>query len=134
MAFIPQEEFAIAAYSTPMPTLVNLEVDESGLYAPPHYGYKPFSKPITNGAGLVIGMGWATAEWYWDVITQTQRDWLRTYIPGASAELWIRTRTHDNTQEYKNFRCVGVWPVDSEEHDVTRRVKFTIKFQRLTSL
>jgi hypothetical protein len=132
MPFVPQQLFCIAPYSSGSAALTNLEVDGSGTYSAPHFAYKPYSKLVNLGDGSVRGAGWATAVWHWDVLTETQRDWLRIYIPYQSAEVWIKTRTMDNTEEYKVFRGIAVWPTQEEEHDAHRRVRFEIKFQRLT--
>jgi hypothetical protein len=85
------------------------------------------------GDGSVRGAGWATAEWSWDVMTRTQRDHLRAFIPAQSAEVWIQTKTFDSSDAYAVFRAMAIWPTDSEDADATRRVKFTIKFQKLTT-
>jgi hypothetical protein len=99
-------------------------------FSAPHYQWKLYTKQITNGAGFVMGMGWQAGSWDWDIISQKQRDWLRTFIPGQSAELWINTKTMDNNEAYVPIHCIGVWPVATETHDAGRRPKFSIVFQR----
>lgn len=132
MAFTPIKDFAICAYASGSAALQNVEVDGSTNYSPPRYTFKPWSKQMPLGDGSVRGTGWATAEWTWDIITPTQRAWLRAFIPNNSAELFICTRTYDSPNTGIVFRCIGIWPIDSEELDYKRSMKFTIKFQRLT--
>jgi hypothetical protein len=133
MAFTPSEQYMICASASGSSALINVEVDGSGDYSAPKFAYKPYSKQVTNGAGVVMGQGWATADWIFEIITQKQRDWLRTFIPGQSAEVWIKTRTFDSNRSYAIFKAIAVWPVVSEEQDANRRMKFTLHFQRLQS-
>jgi hypothetical protein len=133
MAFTPQQDFMIATYASGSAALTNLEVDGTGNYSAPKFSFKPYSQQIVMGDGTVRGAGWATAEWSWDVMTATQRAWLRQFIPAQSAELWIKTRTFDSPTTGLVFRAVGIWPIASEEQDVRRPVKFQITFQRLTN-
>lgn len=114
--------------------MLNVEVDGSGNYSAPNYTFKPYSKQIQVGDGTVRGAGWTVGTWVWDVMTDTQRDWLRTYIPAQSAELYIQTHTMDYNVTPNIYTCVGVWPIDTETHDATRRMKFEIKFQRMVKV
>jgi hypothetical protein len=106
---------------------------DTAAWAAPHWSYKAYSKQIVNGAGLVMGMGWALGSWDWDVIGQPQRDWLRNFIPGQSAEIWVNTKTLDNAEGYVPFHVVAVWPIDTEVHDAHRRTKLSITMQRMTT-
>lgn len=133
MAWVPQYSFALCAYASGSAAVQNVEVDGSGNYSAPMWQFRPYSKEISLGDGTMRGAGWANAVWHWDVMTDAQRDWLRTFIPYESAELWVSTRTQDDNTGYSVFRCIGVWPTLSEEHDARRRVKFEIKFQRMTN-
>jgi len=124
--------YALCAYASGSAALVNIEVTrDAALYSQPKFTYKPYSKQIVLGDGSVRGAGWAVASWSWDVMSRTQRDWLRAYCTGQSSDVWIRTKTLDSSDAYVVRRAVMIWPIDSEEHDVTRRTKFEIKFQNL---
>ncbi len=133
MAFIPQTSYAIAAYASGSAAVQNVEADGSGNYAAPKFLWKPYTKPTVLGDGTVRGAGWAEVVWSWDVMTETQRNWLRAFCPAQSADVWIKTPTFDNSGAFVTYHAVMVWPTDSEERDAKRRVKFQIKFQRLTS-
>jgi hypothetical protein len=134
-AFVPQQGFMIGVDASGSGAMVNLEVDgRSDVYSAPHWTFTPYSKPTVRGDGVVLGLGWATATWDWGIASQVQRDWLRTYCPGMSSVVLIRTQVMDNAEEFRIFHAVMIWPVDAEEHDVRRRPKFTIKFQRLIAL
>lgn len=129
MAYTPDKDIQICTYASGSSGLQNVEVD--GSYPPPRWSFKPYSQQITMGDGTVRGSGWPTAEWTWDIISAAQRAWLRVFIPGQSADLYIRTRTPDSPGTGLVFRCVGIWPIESEELDFKRSVKFTIAFQRM---
>jgi hypothetical protein len=132
MTATPDYEYAICTYASGSAALQNLEVDVySTVYVAPKFTYKPYSKMILLGSGSMRGAGWTVASWIWDVISSTQRDWLRTFIPGASADVWIRTRTFDSNRSYVTRRATAIWPIESEEQDTGRRLKFEIKFQNL---
>jgi hypothetical protein len=109
------------------------QTGDTTTWAAPHFTYKPYSKQIVNGAGLVMGMGWAVGTWDWVIISAIQRDWLRGFVPGQSAEVWVNTRIMDNAEQYVPLHVVAVWPIDTEVHDAHRRTNFTIAFQRMTT-
>ena len=65
----------------------------------------------------------------WNTISQPARDMLRTYCPGASAPVVIRTRTNDNSAEFLYYTCTMVWPSLQEEYDSRTRQGFNITFR-----
>ena len=93
--------------------------------------YTPYSSEQQLVSGLVRGVGYPTATWIWAVITREERDALRTFCPGKSANVYIRTKTMDSADSYKSFSAVMVWNTQEEERDIQRRVQFKITFQRL---
>lgn len=109
---------------------------------PPNYKFAPFSQSLDLGDGTVRGGGWATAEWIWngnsnDYIPTDQRDQLRTFCPGASAEVYIQTYTNERdtvtpfgSNVVKIFNGVMIWPQE-ERRDADTRRDFSIKFRRL---
>lgn len=115
-------------------TMVNVEVLATKLPAPKP-AFAPFSAYVTLGNGLVRGIGFPTAEWRWgflkwNAIGTTYRDILRNYIPTASKEVYIRTTTNENNDEYQIFKAIGVWPAN-EVSDTGRRLDFAITFKYL---
>lgn len=98
----------------------------------PKSSYKPFSQYISLGDGSVKGAGWVEATWHWDYITRTQRDQLKTFCSGASATVYIRTRTNGSTDAYAYLTGVLIWP-EEEEKDAHVRRDFDIKFVRLVA-
>jgi hypothetical protein len=96
----------------------------------PRSTFEPWSVPIKLGDGTVRGGGYPTATWNFGVLSRAQRDKLRTYCTGKSASVYIRTKTTDNTDSYKYFSAVMIWP-DEEERVATRRLDFVIEFRML---
>ena len=97
----------------------------------PKSTYTPYSSEQQLVSGLVRGVGYPTATWIWNVITREERDALRTFCPGKSANVYIRTKTMDSADSYQSFSAVMVWSTQEEERDTQRRVQFKITFQKL---
>lgn len=96
--------------------------------------YRPYAEEKQLVSGLVRGVGYPVAIWQWDVIPRAERDMLRTFCPGQSANVYIRTKTLDSSDSYANFYAVMVWPIQDEQRDVQRRTTFKIEFRFLVSL
>jgi hypothetical protein len=114
-------------------TMTNLASLSPAIPAP-KVRYRPYSKLLNLGNGLTRGAGWAVAEWRWGFLSQAQRDKLRTFCTGASAQIYIKTKTNDNSDAYKTFSCVVDWPIESEERDTGRRIDFILSFKKLVEV
>jgi hypothetical protein len=79
-------------------------------------------------SGQVRGIGFPQATWRWDVITVAERDKLRTFCTGVSANVYIRTRTMDTADSYAYFSAIMVWDVLEEERDSAHRLNLKINF------
>jgi hypothetical protein len=97
----------------------------------PKSTYMPYADVQTLISGLVRGVGFPIATWSWEVITRPQRDMLRTFCPGSSANVYIHTKTMDFSDSYDDFAAVMIWPTLEEEHDSQRRINFKIDFRFL---
>jgi len=96
----------------------------------PRSTYEPYTKALALGNGTVRGGGWRAATWHWDVISRAQADQLRAFCSGASAVVFIRTRTNASTDQFKIYQAVMIWPLP-EMRDFTRRTDFNIRFQAM---
>ncbi len=123
---MPLYEYQIG---TTMGGLVNIESLPTPLPNMKSY-YKQFSELVTLANGASFGRGFASAEWRWNLLTRPQRDQLRTFCPGTSAAVYIRTRSNDNEDEYKYFQAIMHFPIE-EEKDTTVRMDVTIVFTHL---
>jgi len=99
----------------------------------PKSDYQEYSRHLTLGDGTVRGAGWTIAEWRWTYLTRPQRDQLKTFCAGASASIYIKTRTNETEDVYDVFTAVMIWPID-EEKSFSRRMDFVIRFTNLEAV
>ena len=111
-------------------TMVNVETLDGGSMPAPRAPYKVYTEPIELGSGAIRGAGFPSVIWRWGFLTQEQRDALRTYCPGASANVYIKTSGVDSADAYGIYSAVMVWP-EEEDRQASRRTDFAIEFRRL---
>ncbi|MCX6057736.1 MAG: hypothetical protein NTW69_06265 [Chloroflexi bacterium] len=92
--------------------------------------FKPYSEVVTLGDGSQFGRGFPQVDWTWNLLTREQRDQLRTFCTGASATVYISTRTNDSADTYKNYQAIMFWPLE-EERFARKRMDFTLQFRQL---
>ena len=97
----------------------------------PKSAFMPYKEEQKLVSGLVRGQGYPNTVWIWSVIPREQRDMLRTFCPGKSANVYIRTTTMDSSDAFHTYSAVMVWPTQEEERDAQRRVNFKIQFQTM---
>jgi len=119
-------QFAIGLAMTP----TNLESLATPV-TPPKSTFSPYSLVKELSDGSMRGIGAPIATWHWGVLKRPMRNQLRTFCPGASAEVYIRTYTKDNNGAPKYYKCQMFWPVEDEETYATRAVDFKIEFKQL---
>ena len=123
-------DFKIATLAQGVAGLTNLESLATPV-DPPRWFFQPYVELVRLGSGLARGLGLPIAEWRWGIISGAQRDALRAYCTGASAEVYIATRKTDSSNAYANYKAVMVWPSEGEEVDATRRLDFVLRFEHL---
>ena len=106
----------------------NVEELSTPIHAPKST-FKQYSKTLRLGNGTTRGAGWPVATWRFGFLSRAQRDQLKTFCPGASAVVYIKTRKNDN-DDYQVYRAVMVWP-EEEEKFAGRRLDFVIEFRDL---
>jgi len=94
----------------------------------PNDSFVLHSQEIETSDGGVAGQGWPVCEWHWNIIRKTQRDILRTYCPGKSADIYIKT--YDEENEFQIYLGKMIWP-GRENFTVNRILDFTIVFRKL---
>lgn len=125
-------DYQIGVTSGSMVKLENLVVSGSSVpVAYPKSTFQPYSSEQKLVSGLVRGVGYPVAVWIWNVITREERDALRTFCPGKSANVFIRTKTMDSADSYHTYSAVMVWNTKEETRDTQRRTEFKITFQTL---
>jgi len=111
-------------------TLVGLVTVTSLGLKNPKSTFKPYSELIPLGNGKMRGAGLPVATWNFGFLTQTQRDALRVYCTGASANVFIETRKTDSSDVFDQFSAIMIWP-EEEERDNFIRLDFTVEFRQL---
>lgn len=93
----------------------------------PKSNFQDSSRYVTLGDGSVRGLGWVAAEWRWTFITRATRDELKTFCAGASAAVFIRTRTNETIDAYEYYSATMIWPI-AEEKSYSKRMDFLVRF------
>lgn len=109
--------------------MVNVETLDSGNLPAPKATYKPYSELIPLGNGSVRGTGYPTIVWKWGILSRSARDALRTYCPGSSALVYIKSQAIDSADAYVTYLAWMVWP-EEEDRQASRRVEFSIEFRK----
>lgn len=125
-------DYKIGTYAGGSAAITNLE-SLSPAVDPPQSTFHAYSMQLPLGDGTVRGGGWTTSTWLWNVLPVAQRDKLRTFIPGQSAEVFIRTKTME-ADVYHTYSAVAIWPVEDETRDTRFRTNFKIEFQRMVQV
>jgi hypothetical protein len=95
----------------------------------PKSSYLPYSRTVMLGSGAMRGVGAAWATWTFAVLTIEQYNQLRTFCPGSSAEIYIRTKIDDDT--YGDFQCTMIVPNDPQDRFYAHRKNYTVQFRNL---
>ena len=97
----------------------------------PKTAYHPYAGTVDLDDLTQRGVGLPSVVQSWTILDQPARDSLRTFCPGASAPVVIRTRTNDNSAEFLYYVCTMVWPSLAEEYDAKFRQAFSITFRNM---
>lgn len=123
-------DYQIGLTSGSMVKLENIVISGSAVpVSYPKSTFMPYSDEVDMVSGLVRGVGYPRASWIWGVITREERDALRTFCPGKSAWVYIRTKTMDTADSYHTYRAVMVWDTQQEQRDTQRRINLKIEFR-----
>lgn len=110
------KDITITAYYQPIP-------DPKGVYV-------EWTELAAKDSGGVRGVGYPMARWTWGFMRPEWRDALKSYCAGASANVYIQTRTNSSSAEFATFSAVMNWP-DERDIDAHRRMNFSIEFTNL---
>jgi len=95
----------------------------------PKSNYLPYARVVNKGNGGTRGVGSPVAQWIFGVLTVEEYNQLKTFCPGASAAVWIRTKLDDDS--YADFSGIMVWPNDPQDRWYEHRKSFTVIFRNL---
>ncbi len=95
----------------------------------PKSNYLPYARIVNKGNGGTRGVGSPVAQWIFGVLTVEEYNQLKTFCPGASADVYIRTKLDDDT--FADFQAKLIWPNDPQDRFYAHRKSFTVTFRNL---
>jgi hypothetical protein len=116
-------EYAIGTTVESMQYLFQLKVKA------PKQAFNPYSRLLSTNDGGEDGTGWPVAEWYYSFLTQTERDTLKTFCPGQSADVYVRTLNDD--LEWTTYRAKMLWQFEAPEINNNATIRLTLRFRLL---
>jgi len=126
-------DFEIGTTSGSKATLASLGVPN------PHPVWKDAQSKAKLGNNAARYLGSPQVEWQWGFLTAAQRDTLRTYCTGASADVFITTPTTNASGGISNvavaYEAQMWWPSPEQPEDPMsgRRLNFVIVFKQLVT-
>lgn len=91
----------------------------------PQSSYLVKTEKLGSAMSRIVGI--PVVEWRFPKITVAQRDQLKTYCPGASAYVYIRSALYENNDEEKLLYCIMEFPI-SEDRKAGFRFDLVIRF------
>lgn len=108
--------------------MVNLETIIEDDHAPKS-SYLPYARIANKGNGGTRGVGSPIATWTFPIISVEEYNTLKTYCPGASSDVYIRTKLDNDS--YEDFQAKMIWPNEPPDRWYGERRNFTILFRNL---
>jgi hypothetical protein len=108
--------------------MTNIEQLSTPLTAPKS-AYLPYARTANKGSGGTRGIGSPVAQWMFALLSAAQLNQLKTFCPGASADVYIRTKLDDDT--YADFSGKMIWPNEPQDRWYGERKNFTVVFRNL---
>ena len=97
----------------------------------PKSEYMPYARTVNLGDGGKRGVGFPVATWTFGILTLEQRDMLKTFCAGASAQVWIRTKLNDDV--YDDFTATMLW-VENETRWYVHKQNYQVLFRNLVAV
>lgn len=124
------QTFAIGLASDSLETFENLGIP----HPMPHF--QPYVEGAVAASGKQLARGFPQMSLEWGLLMQEQRDILRVYIPGPSAEIFMSLPVMGDSDEWLTFSGVAVWPFPEarEPADVHNRINFVLLVRQLVQV
>ena len=117
---------------TTLEGMVNIEALTPALSVP-RAPFRDYAETILASSGRVYGRGFPSCRWLFSRLNSSQRDELKEFCSGASANVYIKTLANDDT--YHIYSAVMVWPQDEEREPAVRdRLDLEILFTHLVEI
>ena len=108
--------------------MTNVELLTTPLQAPKS-NYFPYARVASKGNGGARGIGSPVATWMFPLLSAAEYSQLKTFCPGASADVFIRTKLDNDT--YADFEAKMIWPNEPQDRTYSIRKNFTVIFRNL---
>jgi hypothetical protein len=95
---------------------------------------RPWVQAVALGSGRQRAQGKPLTVWNFSYLTRAQRDQLRTFCPGKSANVYIRSRGIDQADAYQYCQAIMLWPDEEARDSLGYRVPLAVTFQFLIPL
>lgn len=95
----------------------------------PKSEYLPYARTVNKGNGGKRGIGSPVAVWNFALLSLEERNQLKEFCPGASANVYIRTKLNDDS--YADFSATMIWPDTTEDRWYGVKKNFSILFRNL---
>lgn len=96
--------------------------------------FQPYTKGVTLGDGHVLGVGAPVATWKFRALKPEQRENIKDYCAGLSADVYIRTPTNETVagvRVWKNYQAIMKWTDSFEIIGVDAVEEIVITFTNL---
>lgn len=95
----------------------------------PQFDYQLFARNVNLGSGRTRGVGFPIATWTFQLLTIEEYNQLRSFCPGTSAQVYIRTRGDDDS--YDDFQANMICPNEGQNRWYGIRKNFVVTFRNL---
>lgn len=117
---------------TTLETMTNIEALTPALSVP-RAPFRDFADRVTASSGRVFGRGFPFCRWLFSRLTGAQREELKSFCAGESANVYIKTLANDDV--YHVYQAVMVWPQGEEREPAVRdRMELEILFTHLVEI
>jgi len=118
-------EFEIGATLEDLTNLSDLETPVEH----PKSSFLPYARTVNKGNGGKRGIGSPVAQWDFPLLSLEERNQLKEFCEGASADVYIRTKLNDDS--YADFSAKMIWPDSAEDRWFGEKKNFSILFRNL---
>jgi len=95
----------------------------------PKSSYLPYARVNNKGNGGTRGIGSPVADWTFGILSIAEYNQLKTFCPGASADVYINTKLDDDT--FETFQGKMIWPNQPQDRWYAQRKSFTVTIRNL---
>lgn len=96
--------------------------------------FYPFAVSSVMASGIQVGKGFPRVEMTWKALTRPQRDMLKTFYGGGTADVYVYVPTNESNQTYANYKGKMQWPVTETWNTRDNIYDFTVIINHLIAV